>query len=482
MSAFLATRSRLRAILSVVLLGFSTTAVAGEPLEGLLRRIPGSANVVAVIDVKALYSSPIGVKEGWKDRRQILFEDSVLPKNLSMVAIGAGVDMHDLGKSWNLALVDLERTVKTADIVKAERGTMDVISGRETVWTPRDAFYTVLNPSLVARYSPANRQEFSRWLVHEKQAPISSISPFLRRATNTIGRSGQMVLAIDLKDVFLPAAVSAYLDTSKALSSGVDKAKAAKILASIEGLTLSISAGDDVSGILRIEFTESPAPLGSAAKPLLVEALTQFGAELVDLPTWDATTAGTEVVLKGKFTAGSLTRIMSLFDLPSESDIVEETPDTPKSPQSQAQATLKYYRSMDTLLADLKKEKATGQKGASLWYERYARKIDQLPVLDVDPEMIGFGQWISDSLRGVSTSYYGVTAATGYRKTMTGGSGYSYGGYYGGGGGGDKLSADRIRRQENILADKVYRDTWDQIDSKLASLRKEMTQKYRIEF
>ena len=65
---------RFRGSLTILALGFAILAAptrAEEPLADLIRRVPGTANTLAVIDVKtlyssvkALYSSPIGRPQG----------------------------------------------------------------------------------------------------------------------------------------------------------------------------------------------------------------------------------------------------------------------------------------------------------------------------------------------------------------------------------------------------------------------------------
>ena len=290
-----------------------------------------------------------------------------------------------------------------------------------------------------------------------------------------------MVVALDLDDVFLPAAVSEFVKASKVLQSKANAAQITKLLASIHGLRLTVSAEEDVTGTLVVEFREAVAPLGEAAKPLLLEALTALGAEIQDLPTWQAVSVGTSVTMKGKLSPGAMNRILSLFDLPNQADIPDyvspgAAPAEPQnSPKSVGQATKRYYSSIGTILDDLKGQKATSQGGVALWYGRYAKKIDALPVLNVDPELVKWGQQLTDGLRHVSTAYDGVSAGTAYRQTISGS------GYYGGG---NVTAADasRIRKQEDIYALKINKDTWAQIDSQFAALRKTLTVKYGIEF
>jgi len=477
-------RCRFRTVcaLALGLASFVGVARADEPLAELLRRVPGSTNALAVIDVKALNATPIAKREGWRDRRQVFTDGtSLLPKNVDRIVMASTIDVSSFRNVWNLALIDLAVNATPEELVAAERGARDQIAGHEVVWTPRDAYLIPLRSRLVAQFSPANRQELARWLRLEKESTVSKLSPFLSRAAGRVGREGQMVVALDLNDVFLPAAIREFLKASTALSANADRDKISQVLSSIEGFRLSASADEEVTGTLVVEFGEAVAPLGEAAKPLLLEAISALGAEIEDLPKWEAISTGTTVVMKGKLSPGAMNRILTLFDLPNQADFTSSPGATPaepqNSPKSVAQATKRYYTSIRTILDDLKGQKATSQGGVALWYGRYARKIDSLPVLNVDPDLVNWGQQLSNSLRGVSSSFNGVSASTAYRQTISG-SGY----YYGTGSNLTAADASRIRKQEDIRALTFSRNTWEQIENQFSEIRKTLTQKYQIEF
>lgn len=460
-------------------------ARADEPLAEMLRRLPSTSNAIAVIDVKAMCNSAIGKKNHWRDRREVLTDGaSYLPRNVDMIVMASTIDMADFTNSWTLAVVDMARDVTAAELVKNERGTKDQVSGRDVVWTPRNAYLIPLKSRLVAQWAPANRQNLANWLKLEKQSTVTKLTPFLDRATNEIGRASQAVVAFDLEDALLPALIKEHLKVSQAVPSNANLDALSRTLASIKGFKLAVTADEDVKGTLTIEFGESVESLAKFAKPLLLETLTAIGAEIEDLPKWDAVTAGNLVVLKGNMSPGFSSRILSLFDLPTG---IDEPGDAGTSPgaaatdpktgaRSAVAASKRYYQSIRTILDDLKAQKATSQKGLGTWYGRYARKIDQLPVLDVDPDLLSFSQQLSEALRRVASSYNGVSAASAYRKTLGG----SYN-YYGGA---STTAADaaRIRKQEDIYALKVYHDTWDDIENRFSALRKSLTTKYGVEF
>ena len=66
-------------------------------------------------------------------------------------------------------------------------------------------------------------------------------------------------------------------------------------------------------------------------------------------------------------------------------------------------ATRRYYEAVKTIIYELKyydrtEIKHTWSKSA-MWHEQYAKKIDQLPLAGVDPEMLEYGSAVSAKLR-----------------------------------------------------------------------------------
>ena len=80
------------------------------------------------------------------------------------------------------------------------------------------------------------------------------------------------------------------------------------------------------------------------------------------------------------------------------------------------ETTQEYYKSINHLMADLKsrkgEERTFGQVG--VWFQNYAKKIDRLPILNVDEEMLQYGQYVADQLRNASMAIkgYGITSVS----------------------------------------------------------------------
>lgn len=70
------------------------------------------------------------------------------------------------------------------------------------------------------------------------------------------------------------------------------------------------------------------------------------------------------------------------------------------------QATRQYFHSTRQLLLDLRGRKREARSIPQIggWYEMYARRVDRLPLLDVDDQMLAYGGYVANQLRGASVA------------------------------------------------------------------------------
>lgn len=109
----------------------------------------------------------------------------------------------------------------------------------------------------------------------------------------------------------------------------------------------------------------------------------------------------------------------------------------------------------------------TGQ--AALWYGKYATKIDNLPILGVDSTLLN---------GGYSTGGYG--GGDSYNGGW-GGYSYSYFDLRSGARAQDKANA-AVQMEERVSGVATVQSIWKNIDEATAMIRREMTQKYEVEF
>jgi hypothetical protein len=123
----------------------------------------------------------------------------------------------------------------------------------------------------------------------------------------------------------------------------------------------------------------------------------------------------------------------------------------------------------------------------SLWMDRYARKIDRMPILNVDEELLAFGADVAQRFRTMSGAKKDSLVRTGVRQSQTYGNYYNYSGSSDGRyayGYQTRPSSQRIqiKTQEKAKANTVKFEQFETIENSLAEMRQKMTQKYKIEF
>lgn len=198
----------------------------------------------------------------------------------------------------------------------------------------------------------------------------------------------------------------------------VDGDKIGATLGSIRGVTLQVDINDDAVGKGTIDFGQSAAPLAAFAKPLVLEALGKFGVGVDDFQNWDASVKGNSITLKGKLSTEGLRELFSIVDPPSpvhtgDADAPATTDKPAPAPANNdeptAAATKKYFEAVGGVIDGIgvKIRRAPSMIQSGTYIARDARRIDRLPILNVDPIMIQWGTSIStqiDQIAGTMTT------------------------------------------------------------------------------
>jgi len=463
-------------------------AEAGLPTKELLQRLPPGVNAIAAIDVEALLKSDLAQKEKWKSKRDVNYGSRPLmvPPEARTVVIAAQLDASaDLKPDWEVALIDLSTTFPIADVAKVEGGYVDPFDNVQAAWTPSDAYILQLEPQLMGVAHPANRQAISRWLKFSQSNKQVVVSDYLTAALGRMTDKSQFILAVDLADLPQRARIEEKLTNSKAVGDQPDKIKQlVDLIAGIQGVTVTVSVTDKINAEMRVDFRDDVAPLGKFAKPLILEALDQFDMHISDVQYFDAELYGKTVALKGPLSIDGLRRIGSLLEVASTkfSDLEGQKPSDSQS--EILAATQQYYGSITKLIEDLKKTLEDTRDNHAVWMERYGRKVDALPILNVDPDLVAWGANVAVTFREMGLAKRKAGIKSGVRKSAIYGD-YSYG--YDGGGyyatyTPQQLVKDQINRQEQAEAKAVRYNSWKEIEDTRAEMRRNLTLKYGVEF
>ena len=276
--------------------------------------------------------------------------------------------------------------------------------GRNSVVVlPGESYFAQLGPRMIGFGEPASRQDVARWMKKIDAGMLSGLSPYLQVAKQFAQQNAHLIMAIDLEDVLSVEEVKAKLAMFESLEGkGIDLDKASQALASIRGVTLGLTVTDRRNGALRVDFNEDISVIRDVAKPLLLEALGNNGLMINEFNDWNVQVSEKEVRLTGILEDGGTRRLLSFLDTPPSLQLAEDQPAAEETPESLVRvASQQHFSSISSLLSDLRNDKRnrTTMGQISVYFRNYARRIDRLPILNVDPELVDFGRWVSTSLR-----------------------------------------------------------------------------------
>jgi hypothetical protein len=172
--------------------------------------------------------------------------------------------------------------------------------------------------------------------------------------------------------------------------------------------------------------------------------------------------------------------------------------DDPQAPSEDGYTSLKYFQSVVGYLNDLKRERgASSYYTIALWFDKYARRIDRLPILHVDKDLVDYGKRTVGQLRSCVDAIRGAGISSGARSAqITGSVGYgeysnTYDPYTLFGNAGSRAQAQvgaveaerrAIRAQEQGQSSMDVRAIVRQIQDDTSAIRRQMTERYNIEF
>lgn len=492
-----------------VLSTFGVATVANAQMEGLAKHVPSSANAAAFINVDKVMASPIAKKEKWAANRDSAFASGVsfLPPDASRAVLAMQVDLEVWITLWQAAILSLDHEPKLDTVVEMTGGTLDKVSGRSAVALPEDAYVVNLGALNAAFMAPANRQSVARWLREVDSRKGLGLSPYLTEAygfANDVGTP--VILAVDLEDAIPAEAIKDRLDNAKPFLAQLklDANTAAKTVANLRGATLGVTFTDKIFGKLKVDFSEEVKLDPEVAKSMLLYVLGNHGAMIDEFEEWKPAVKGKQFTLEGYLTASGMKRLASLFDRPPS--LKPKAPNPDQQPKTETQLTIEasqaYFKRINELLDDLSKKPKEDSRATlsqiGVWMDNYAKKIDKLSVLNVDPDLINWGAFVSDNLRAAYNAIRQGAANKRVRQVnepmqynyYSGGVAYS-GTYRSGYAYGTVAVADQqayqhartaIKTEERVGSANSARDIVQGIQDATADVRKKMTLKYKVDF
>lgn len=492
-------RSRLSFYAWIVLSVGTSLVAMGDEFDQLLPKVPATANTLVLIDVDRTLDSPLAKADGWGKKLELAYVNRpvFLPPEASKLVLAASLEPgNHFRRNWELAVMQLGDPMSMRSIARSEGGYVDKVNGTDVAWTPSDAYFVSLGDRELGVLFPADRQFVSRWIGYATKNDRVMLSNYLREATSLANEKIQVLMAIDLTDVLPPHEMSQKAEDSPILKkANLPTEQIVDILESLRGATLRVAISDDAQAQLKIDFGKDVSPLKSVAKELVLKVLDDLGARSDDLKTWKFDVEGETIRMQGKLSQDGLRRVFSVVELPTAKfSLLKEEGETPQEENESLirESSLTYFRSIEVLLKDLKRE-LQGNKASAAIMERYAGRIDRMPILHVDNDLLDYGSNVSQTLRAIALSKREGGIRSGTSTTGMGGGGYSNYSYNSGGyfdvtgdryAGARASAADRaaIKAQAMAESKNTRVEGAKMIAESTAQIRRQMTQKYEVEF
>ncbi len=473
---------------AAVLLLFGRTALG--QFEELAHWIPSSANCVALVNMEKILASEFAKTEDLTKKRETLYSTGAtfLPADASRAILASQLDFHEWVPLWETAIIEVAHEVNMPTLARLSGGQLDQIGSLDAVALPNDSYVLRLGDHVGGAMAPANRQAASRWVRECASRDSANLSPYLNEALGFVDKIGTpIVLALDLEDVVTADGIQTRLASASAADFvkkyKLDVDQTAQELAGLRGVMLGITFRDQAFGKVKVDFRDEVSLPAEAAKAVILHLMAEHGATIVEMDDWKANANGKQITLEGYLGESGLRRISSLFNKPpalKESRSPEEYNSLTEE-QKTVEASQTYFKGIEDMFNDLKDEKrqkpgyTIGQLGK--WCDKYADKIDQLSVVNVDAELVDYGAMASNLLRG---AYQSLRTGAGEKRVQTLNAGQSYGDY--GYGYTYRHERTRVQAQSRIQSVQSANSSIDQLKVATGDIRRKMSQKYGVDF
>jgi hypothetical protein len=479
------------------------TAIAATPVKAqfgeLLNKVPQDANVLVMVDLTKILGSEISSQEQWAKKIAELQQQGVshIPRGASSYVVAAQMDLDFKQSIWESTLIRFAGGAPSIKDVAAKFGTKpERLSGHDTARLPDDSIAVAFDERVLGAYLPGNRQEVSRWLKEVDSPNNRGVSPYLRRAEGYAVEVGTpIVMTIDLTGGLSKEQIADRLANFKTLEGKTyDADQVASILSSIEGVTLGATVGEKINASIRVDFTADITPLGDVIVELLWEVLAREHAMLEEFPQFKSKVSAHTVQVSGTLSSASLRQLLMLLTAaPALGDALRKDATELVATDDETkvrEASKAYFSAIDETLDDLIGKRGTGQMKTfgqvGLWFQNAARQLERRSTLNVDPDLVAWGQQMISAMRDTSNVLRGVgmqssvaqsqvsgnfapaAGGTGYGPSY--GYGYGYGSAYGMGGAVPGLSAG-YRAAWNAEA---WREDLKQVDAQRRAIRTQL--------
>lgn len=447
---------------------FATTeSRAQEPsLSDVLASTPQRANAILYFDAPSVREFTKGTP---------LSDD--LSEKLGEVRIAAELDFKTIEPSWEIGYVSVANLPDAAWLAKAIGGYADAIAGKDVIWSPKNAYLIPSGSNVLGIVRPADRKLAGLWIKKEHNVGTAS---YLQKQATQGTKFISVLLAFDLEDVWSPIAIEQRIATLESLK-GTDLKSISKTLSTVKGLRVIASRKNLDECIISLDFGASPAALLPVANAFFAEALTRINSSIPEASKWTASVDGNTLAFRGTITPATLDDMLGIFTLQRQAsgmDASNKEDVNTTSDSAKLAATKDYFAKTAGIIKRVRDYSAGNTGERAQWNGRMANRIDELPTLNVDPELVEFGAKVAQGLRGNAVALQQTNIANSTNAMINAGTyGYSSDGYYY-----NSNAPYQYRANARGLGFSAYKELISAIDQLEGDIRRRMTEKYQVQF
>ena len=438
-------------------------------MSSLLASSPNRANCFLYMDAPSVKSFVAGTP---------VAED--IPDELREARLVGEIELKSLNMLWQIGSVILKQPTNATRLAKRFNGYVDAIGSRQIVWSPSQSYFVPLSNNQLGIVRPADRTLTSRWLRNEK---TNSVSSYLRdRATQSTSFLS-LFLAIDLEDSWSPITIQQRIATFESMKS-MDVAAVSRTLATLQGVRIMVSNKNLDDCIVSLDFGTNPSSLLPVAKDFFVEVLTRNQSSEPEAATWKPTQEQNTISLRGRINPATLDDLLGLFAFHSQAteSLVNDASQSPtQSTESDIASVSKvHFNKVSGVVRRVREYSATNTGDRAQLNGRMANRIDALPTLNVDQELVNYGAAVAKGLRGNMVALQTANISFGTDAIVNSGVNMVGNGF--GGAFFDVNRPYQFQAMGQCVGNTTYREIIAKIDQMEADMRRSLTDKYKVQF
>jgi hypothetical protein len=371
-------------------LAFALILLASVPaaaqFEQLATRVPSTANAITLLNGERLMSSPIAIREGWKDKYDAAFAAGLhsIPPDTKLLVLGADINYEFMQPSWRVGVAETLKPRSMPSLARMAHGSVETIGDRQALALKDNSYLSPGRQSLRGR--------------RIRRSPAGSATDARHSVVASQGRSGpngQPSSPSTWKTRSPPTIMEGHSSAGRKNIDGL-----LPCLASVRGVAIELRARRSVAGgdsLQRKRRQLTPSRCSGDGRHGRIE----------DVEAWDVKVEPNRITLQGPLSKDGLKKFFALIEQPTSALLAtdEKPPATTQQPNPVAYASQQYFQSINAILDDARKEsskaKTFGQ--SAMWFDGYARRIDKLSVLSVDPDLVSFGTAVAASFRDAAS-------------------------------------------------------------------------------